>query len=101
MKKSTYLKLIAILVLVAAGSVAAQDSATSPTPSSAGAGDIETLRDQVKALTETVKALQKQVQDQNAVLQKANIVAAPELPQNPVTSPTPGSARKRRQLRRL
>jgi hypothetical protein len=92
MKKSTNLKLVAILVLVSAGRAMAQDPASSPTPSSAGASDVEMLREQVKALTETVKTLQKQVQDQNAALQKANIVAGPELPQNPVSSPTPASA---------
>jgi hypothetical protein len=93
MKKSTNLKLVAILVLVSAGTAMAQEPASSPTPSSAGASDVEMLREQVKALTETVKTLQKQVQDQNTALQKANIVAGPELPQNPVPSPTPASAR--------
>ncbi len=77
MKKSTNLKLIAILVLVSAGRAASQDPVLSPAPSSGGASDVEMLREQVKALSETVKALQKQVQDQNAVLEKANIVAGP------------------------
>ena len=50
------------------------------------------LREQVKALSDTVKALQKQVQDQKTVLEKANIIAGPELPQNPAPSPAPASA---------
>lgn len=54
---------------------------------------MEMLREQVKALDETVKALQKQVEDQRAVLEKANIVAGPELPQNAVPSPPAGSAK--------
>ncbi len=91
MKKSKNLKLIAMLVLVGTGRIVAQDPISSPTPSSAAASDVEMLREQVKALSDTVQALQKQVQDQKTVLEKANIVAGPELPQNPVASPTPGS----------
>lgn len=54
--------------------------------------DIETLRQQVQALTETVQALQKQVKDQQTALDKANISATPPLPQPAETPPSAATA---------
>src|SRR2546423_225969 len=78
------------------------DSATLPADSRstpAAAANVEALRQEVQSLTETVKALQQQVKDQQAALEKANLVGAPPLPQNPEpsvktvqTSPSPGAA---------
>src|SRR5215468_5499730 len=62
-------------------------SSTSP----ATAGDVEALRQQVQSLTETVKALQQQVKDQQAVLQKANLTGESGLPENPEPSPIAGA----------
>src|SRR4026208_698968 len=58
-------------------------SSTSP----ATAGDVEALRKQVQSLTEIVKALQQQVKDQQAALQKANLTGESGLPENPEPSP--------------
>src|SRR4051812_45153780 len=80
MNRLIFSTLILILAF-AAGSGRAQDS---PAPSGA---DVQTLRQEVQSLTETVKALQKQVEDQRAALEKANITG-PVLPANP---PAPGS----------
>ncbi len=57
----------------------------------ATAADMETLRQQVQSLTETVKALQQQVKDQQAALEKANLTAESGLPQNPEPSPIAGA----------
>src|SRR5215470_6852751 len=62
-------------------------SATSP----ATAGDVEALRQQVQSLTETVKALQQQVQDQQAALEKANLTGESGLPENPEPPPIAGT----------
>ncbi len=72
-----------ILVLIATGLTAvafAQDEPPKSSPA-ATAGDVDALRQQVQALTETVKALQRQVKDQQTALDKANITATPPLPQ--------------------
>ncbi len=53
----------------------------------AASPDLENLRQQVQALTETVEALQQQVKDQQAVLEKANLTGESGLPQNPEPSP--------------
>src|SRR5260370_7669939 len=53
----------------------------------ARAADVEALRQQVQFLTETVKALQQQVKDQQAALEKANLTGESGLPQNPEPSP--------------
>ena len=51
--------------------------AQTPAPaSSATASDVAALREQVQALTDTVKQLQQQVKDQQTLLEKANIAAA-------------------------
>src|SRR5262249_24357983 len=62
-------------------------SSTSP----ATAGDVEALRQQVQTLTDTVKALQQQVKDQQAALQKANLTGESGLPENPEPSPIAGT----------
>src|ERR1044071_9998881 len=73
-----------------AGSSSAQlVSTTSP----ATAGDVEALRQQIQSLTETVKALQQQVKDQQAALEKANIAGESGLPQNPEPLPLAGTER--------
>ena len=77
MNKSILVALVSLPVAIAC----AQD-ATPPPASPAAASDVESLRQQVQALTETVKALQQQVKDQQAALEKANIVGAPALPQS-------------------
>src|SRR5215469_3803090 len=61
------------------------------TTSPATAGDVEALRQQVQSLTETVKALQQQVKDQQAALEKANLTGESGLPQNPEPSPIAGA----------
>src|SRR5881296_4554488 len=73
--------------------VYAQEPAPSPGLSSppAAASDVEALRQQVQSLTETVKALQQQVKDQQAVLEKANLVGETGLPANPEPSPIAGT----------
>src|SRR5213596_4141909 len=65
----------------------AQNAASTP----AASPDIENLRQQVQALTETVEALQQQVKDQQAVLEKANLTGESGLPQNPEPSPIAGA----------
>jgi hypothetical protein len=63
--------------------IASQEAwAQTPTPTptaSATASDLAALREQVQALTETVKTLQQQVKDQQTLLERANVV---QLPQN-------------------
>ncbi len=68
----------------------ASSSSPAPTVSNATparAADVEALRQQVQFLTETVKALQQQVKDQQAALEKANLTGESGLPQNPEPSP--------------
>src|SRR5215475_3792343 len=61
------------------------------TTSPATAGDVEALRQQVQSLTETVKALQQQVKDQQTALRKANLTGESGLPENPEPSPIAGA----------
>src|SRR5436190_2297373 len=53
--------------------------------------DVEALRQQVQSLTETLKALQQQVKDQQTALEKANLTGESGLPQNPEPSPIAGA----------
>jgi len=69
---------------------AAAPSASSLTPPD----DVAQLRQEVQALTETVKSLQQQVKDQQAALEKANLTPAPLLPQNPAPVATESSQAK-------
>ena len=72
----------------------AASSSPAPTVSNATpatAADVEALRGQVQSLVETVKALQQQVKDQQAALEKANLTGESGLPQNPEPSPIAGA----------
>src|SRR6266700_2139782 len=81
-------KFLLIGVTTAAlASARAQDAASTP----AASPDLENLRQQVQALTETVKALQQQVKDQQAAIEKANGNAGSP-PQNPEPSPIAAAA---------
>src|SRR5437870_3478886 len=74
-----------ILIGVATAALAsadAQDAASTP----AASPDVENLRQQVQALTETVNALQQQMKDQQARIEKANGTAPASSP-NPEGSP--------------
>src|SRR5262249_16617334 len=62
---------------------------SSPCP--ATAADVAVLRQQVQSLTDTVKALQQQVKDQQAALEKANLAGESGLPPNPEPSPIAGA----------
>jgi hypothetical protein len=68
--------------------------AQTPGPTaSATVSDVAALRDQVQALTETVKQLQQQVKDQQTLLEKANIAGAQpsaEAAASPGASPSSG-----------
>src|SRR5213594_1336278 len=70
------------------------NSSPAPTVSNttpAAAADVEELRQQVHSLTETVKALQQQVKDQQAAFEKANLTGESGLSQNPEPSPIAGT----------
>src|ERR1051325_4690281 len=58
-------------------------------PSSTPPGEIEALRQQVQALTETVKTLQQQVQQQQVTIERMNQENAPA---NAEPSPIAGAA---------
>ena len=75
-----FFSLICLTPMVRA-QTAASNSVASPSPS-AVAADVETLRQQVQALTETVKTLQQQVKDQQSAMEKMN-PSTPSLPKNP------------------
>ena len=70
-----------------ANDLLAQDAASTPGTSP----DVENLRQQVQALTETVKALQQQVKQQQAAIEKANGSAASS-PESPEPSPIAAAA---------
>ncbi|MGH7939033.1 MAG: hypothetical protein ACRD5Z_14815, partial [Bryobacteraceae bacterium] len=81
--------LTAVVLWGSAGALVAQ----SPTPA-ASPNDLETLRQQVQALTETVKSLQQQVKDQQSTLAKMNAGGTAVLPTNAssAVSPAPGAS---------
>src|SRR5437867_12862663 len=89
----------AAAVLFSTAPICAQDAAPTITPASpSGAAnpvthpnDMETLRQQVQSLTDTVKALQQQVKDQQAAPEKANLAGESGLPANPEPSPIAGA----------
>src|SRR5437667_6031884 len=95
--KKFILVMLAIFPAVAAFTQEATPvSSSSPAPTvsnstPATAADMDALRQQVQSLTETVKALQKQVKDQQAALEKANLTGESGLPQNPEPSPIAGA----------
>ena len=90
----------AAAVLFSTAPIYAQDVAsttTSPAPMAAAnqvtqPNDMETLRQQVQSLTDTVKALQQQVKDQQVALEKANLGGELAPAQNPEPSPIAGAA---------
>src|SRR5437588_7164138 len=96
MRKFILVTLAIIPVAIASTQEAAPAPTSSPLPaasnSPASSADVEALRQQVQSLTETVKALQRQVKDQQAVLQKANLAGESALPQNPEPSPIAATA---------
>src|SRR6266566_3573863 len=92
MKKFILVTLAIFPVVVVFAQEAAPVLTSSPAPTvsnatPATAADVEALRQQVQSLTETVKTLQQQVQDQKAALEKANLTGESGLPQNPEPSP--------------
>src|SRR5207244_3713949 len=92
MKKIILVTLAVFAVAAAFAQEAAPVRTSSPAPTvsnatPATAADVEVLRQQVQSLTETVKALQQQVKDQQAALEKANLAGESGLPQNPEPSP--------------
>src|SRR5438067_924214 len=95
MTKFLFKTLIAMLVMIASHHALAQTAA--PT-ASATASDVAALRQQVEALTGTVKELQQQVKDQQAALEKANIVQLPQgqgtssAASAPLPTPMPGTS---------
>src|SRR5262249_18580714 len=83
-----------VTAVFAQGPTSSANSSPAPTVSNttrATAADVDALRKQVQSPTETVKALQQQVKDQQAALEKANITGESGLPQNPEPSPLAGA----------
>src|SRR5256885_2222748 len=66
---------LAVLLVI---NLRAQDAASTPVASP----DVEELRQQVQALTETVKELKQQMKDQQSATGKANATAPLSSPQN-------------------
>jgi hypothetical protein len=83
--------LLVVITVFSARIVFAQQLAPSPNSTPIASPDIENLRQQVQALTETVKTLQRQVQDQQAAIEKANGTAPSSSP-NPEASPVTAAA---------
>src|SRR6266513_3061217 len=96
MKKMILFALAVLPVAAVSAQEAAPAASSSPAPTvsnatPATAADMEALRQQVQSLTETVKALQQQVKDQQTALEKANLTGESGLPQNPEPSPIAGA----------
>ena len=96
MKKMILFALAVLPVATVSAQEAAPAASSSPAPTvsnatPATAADVEALRGQVQSLVETVKALQQQVKDQQAALEKANLTGESGLPQNPEPSPIAGA----------
>ena len=92
--------ILVVLAVLSVAAVSAHEVApvagSSPAPTisnatPATAADVEVLRQQVQSLTDTVKALQQQVKDQQAALEKANLAGESGLPANPEPSPIAGT----------
>src|SRR5437868_10712384 len=66
------------IAITALANARAQDAASKP----AASPDVEELRQQVQALTETVKELKQQMKDQQAATGKANAATPSSSPQN-------------------
>jgi len=82
---------IVLAAIFLAATVSGQELAPSPNSTPSALSDVEDLRQQVQALTETVKALQQQVKDQQVAIEKANGNAGSP-PQNPEPSPIAAAA---------
>src|SRR5438034_10484405 len=96
MKKITLVTLAIFPLATGFAQEAPSAASSSPAPSvsnatPATAADVEVMRQQVQSLTDTVKALQQQVKDQQAALEKANLTGESGLPQNPEPSPIAGA----------
>src|SRR6266704_5714348 len=96
MKKITLVTLAIFPLATVFAQEAPPAASSSPAPTAsnttpATAADVEALRQQVTSLTDTVKALQQQVKDQQAALQKANLTGESGLPQNPEPPPIAGT----------
>ena len=96
MKKIILLAMAVLPVTLASAQQPTSAASSSPAPTvsnttPATAADVEALRQQVTSLTDTVKALQQQVKDQQAALQKANLTGESGLPQNPEPPPIAGA----------
>src|SRR5437762_8736109 len=92
--------ILVVLAVLPVTAVSAQEAApvasSSPAPTAsnatpATAADVDALRQQVQSLTETVKALQQQVKDQQAALEKADLTGESGLPSNPEPSALTGT----------
>ena len=81
--------LTAVVLWGSAGALLAQSPTPAPSPN-----DLESLRQQVQALTETVKTLQQEVKDQQSALEKMNAGGTAALPtsQSPAASPGPSAS---------
>jgi hypothetical protein len=89
--------LLAVITFFSATIVSAQQLAPSPNSTPTASPDVEELRQQVQALTETVKELKQQMKEQQAATTKANGSApssSPTTEESPVaatTSPSPAA----------
>ena len=83
--------LLVVITVFSATIVSAQQLAPNPNSTPSASPDIENLRQQVQALTETVKTLQRQMKDQQAAIEKANGTAPSSSP-NPEASPVAAAA---------
>jgi len=83
--------LLAVITIFSATIVSAQQVAPSPNTTPPASPDVENLRQQVQALTETVKALQQQMRDQQTAIEKANGTAPSSSP-NPEASSVAAAA---------
>src|SRR5260370_42327731 len=86
--------LLAVIAIFSATIVSAQQLAPSPNSIPTASPDIENLRQQLQALTETVKTLQQQVKDQQAAIDKTNGSApssSPDPEASPLAAATPPS----------
>ncbi len=80
------MKIFLLILFLPAVLACAQSPAPGVSPN-----EMKELREQVQSLTGVVKALQQQVKDQQATLEKLNATSAPPLPQNPEPSTTPAA----------
>jgi hypothetical protein len=89
--------LLAVITIFSAAIASAQQLAPNPNSTPVASPDVEELRQQVQALTETVKELKQQMKEQQAATTKANESApspSPTTEESPVaatTSPSPAA----------